>query len=356
VTKYQHTPVLLKQVIECLAPRPGGIYFDGTLGGGSYSEAILEAISPDGIVIGVDVDEDAITAARERLRKFGARAQIEKASYADVARIASHPRENGDIGTVHEIPAFAGMTRVHEIPAFAGMTRVHEIPAFAGMTSLREDDMPFNGMVLDLGISSHQVDEASRGFSFSKDARLDMRMDKGAARTAADIINEFSEVELKELFERYGEERFAGRIARAITAERKGALITRTTQLEKICYTCYPPALRRGRIHPATKVFQALRIEVNGELKNLEAFLEKAPALLKEGGRIAVVSYHSLEDRIVKTKFRELAKGGGFKILTKKPVEPSEEETRDNPRARSAKLRAIEAVIPAAGRRLHPRG
>lgn len=289
---YEHKPVLLQKVIEFLAPSPSGIYFDGTLGGGGYAEAILEAAKPDGIVIGVDVDDAAIEASFDRLKKFGGRIKVEHANYADIDAVA------------------------------------------------KRHDVKFDGAVLDLGVSSHQFDEAERGFSFSKDAALDMRMDKRGSLTAEDIVNTYSQKDLEEIFETYGDERFGRRIAKAIVDARKRGRIGRTSDLEKICYTSYPAALRHGRIHPATRVFQAIRIEVNAELKNLEKFLEDVFKTLKTGGRVVVVSYHSLEDGIVKRFFRKLAAEGGVQQLTKKPLVPSDDEIKENPRSRSAKLRA----------------
>lgn len=285
---FEHTPVLLKEVIEFLAPKSGGRYFDGTLGGGGYASAILTAVGDSGELVGVDLDDDAIVAAKQRLEKFGSKAIIENSSYAEVAKFGK-----------------------------------------------------FDGMVLDLGVSSFQFDEGSRGFSFMKDGPLDMRMDKNARTTAEEVVNKFSEKSLEDIFKNYGEERFAGRIARRIVETRRKNRITTTKQLEEICFVSYPPPLRKGRIHPATRVFQALRIKVNGELENLENFLKSAPKVLNENGRIVIVSYHSLEDRLVKINFKKLADEGGFELLTKKPVSPSEEEIERNARARSAKLRGI---------------
>ena len=286
-----HTPVLLKEVIEFLAPKEGGVYFDGTLGGGGYAEKILEASGPDGVLFGVDVDNDALVAAKKGLEKFGERAVIEKANYADVLN-------------------------------------------FADKRSLK-----FDGMVGDLGVSSHQLDLGARGFSFNSDAPLDMRVDKSGGETAGDVIRSCSCGELEEIFVKYGEEKFARRIAENVFEKKEN--IRTTLDLEKICWSAYPSKLRHGRIHPATRVFQALRIAVNGELDNLEKFIGDAPGVLRSGGRLVIVSYHSLEDRIVKLAFKGLAMGGGFKLLTKKIVGPSDDEIAANPRARSAKLRAI---------------
>lgn len=286
---YKHTPVLLKEVIKYLNPVSGGIYVDGTVGGGGYSEAILTASAPDGRVIALDVDDAAIEASRIYLARFGARASVRKGSYSDIAGVAASCPQGVD------------------------------------------------GMVLDLGISSHQVDEPARGFSFSKDAPLDMRMDMMGEMTASDIVNEYSQEDIEKIFRDYGEERFSKKIAAFIVERRKKQRLKTTFELANVCCAAYPR--RHERIHPATRVFQALRIAVNGELENLNNFLFEAPQFLKKNGRLVVVSYHSLEDRLVKNRFRELK--GAFVILTKKPIVASDEEAARNPRARSAKLRAI---------------
>lgn len=291
--KFEHIPVLLNEVIDILGPKNGGVYFDGTLGFGGYAEAILKKSSPQGRVIATDLDDDAIEASKERLAEFGERFIAVKGNFSGAADIAL------------------------------------------------ERDVKFDGMVLDLGVSSYQFDKAAKGFSFSKEGPLDMRMDKRSERTASDMVNNYSERELEEIFKTYGEERFARRIATKIIEKRNQKVLENTKELEEICFVAYPPKLRHGRAHPATKVFQALRIVVNSELENLERFLKGAPSVLNEGGKMVIVSYHSLEDRIVKRGFKGLGGLGGFKVLTKKPVVPSEKETEENPRARSAKLRAI---------------
>ena len=291
--KFEHESVLLKQVIENLAPKNGGKYFDGTLGGAGYAEAILEASAPDGILVGVDIDDLAIAASGERLKKFGSRVRIVRESYANVLKVAN------------------------------------------------ELNMKFDGAVLDLGISSPQVDEASRGFSFSKDAPLDMRMDRRLETTAADIVNSWSSEELAKIFDDFGDERFAAKIARMICTKRSAAKIETTSQLEEICWVAYPPKMRHGRTHPATRVFQALRIAVNRELDNLEKFLAEVCKCLNQGARVVIVSFHSLEDRIVKNAVKAMNMAGEVEILTKKPVEADADETEKNPRSRSAKLRAF---------------
>jgi 16S rRNA (cytosine1402-N4)-methyltransferase len=288
----KHIPVLLKEVIEYLAPASGKTYLDGTLGAGGYAEKILEASAPDGKVVGIDIDDEALKESHARLAIFKDRAKIEHQSYAEIAALS------------------------------------------------KEWGMLFDGIVLDLGISSMQVDTGERGFSFSKNGPLDMRMDKNSDLTVEYIVNAYSEDELKEIFLKFGEEKFAGRIAGKIAGQRGMKAITTTEELENICYRAYPQSLRHLKIHPATRTFQALRIAVNGELNNLEKFLCDVPRALKNGGRAVVVSYHSLEDRLVKSSFRKFAGEGKAEILTKKPVSPAEEEIKNNPRARSAKLRA----------------
>jgi 16S rRNA (cytosine1402-N4)-methyltransferase len=291
--EFKHTPVLLKEVIENLRPSKNENYFDGTVGGGGYACEILKHNGPNGKLVGVDVDAAAIAASNVRLENFKDRAIIENQSYADILKIAEAYQ------------------------------------------------LQFDGAVLDLGVSSYQLDEDLRGFSFSKDAPLDMRMSGGAALSAFNVVNEYSEKRLVAIFEEYGEERFADRIAGSIIEKRRSIPIKTTLELEEICFRCYPRQLRKGRIHPATKIFQAIRIEVNGELENLKKFLSDVPRVLKHGGRIVIVSYHSLEDRIVKTEFRQMVSSGGFEFEVKKAIRPADSEILANPRSRSAKLRCV---------------
>lgn len=319
-----HVPVLLKEVVEYLRPRPGGTYIDGTIGGGGHAEEIAEILeqrggpSPrtpvqasssgfrtapfGGRFIGIDVDSEAVEAARERLKRFGVRIEIICTNFAEIRDVIS---ERGVKGV--------------------------------------------DGILLDLGVSSHQLETAERGFSFQRCGPLDMRMDGSLKISAVDLVNSASAKELERWFREYGEERYARRIADVIVRNRKAAPITTTEQLAELVLRSVPPAARRGRspggrIHPATRVFQALRIAVNDELGNLKRFLDTAPQLLNEAGRLVIISYHSLEDRLVKRRFRELGAGGGFKVLTKKPVTPSAAEITENPRARSAKLRVMERL------------
>jgi 16S rRNA (cytosine1402-N4)-methyltransferase len=307
-----HTPVMVGEVIASLRLRPGTITVDGTVGGGGHAEAILENTAPDGILIGIDADSDALGAAEKRLARFGERTILVKGNFADMERILSEKK----IGMV-------------------------------------------DGMLLDLGVSSHQLDTADRGFSFSQDAPLDMRMDQTRAASAADLVNTLPWQELARIIRDYGEERMAGRIARAIVKERTLSPIRTTTDLARVVVRAFPPDVERQRIHPATRTFQALRIAVNDELANLRKALTDGMERLKAGGRFSVISFHSLEDRIVKNAFRDGEKGctcppdlpvcacGGkpkLKVVTRKPVNPGDAEISGNPRARSAKLRTAEKI------------
>ena len=282
-----HTSVLLQETIEQLQVQPGKKYIDATLGGGGHSEEIVRA---GGIVLGIDQDADAISFVKERLNNKITIAQ-------------------GNFENIGEIALANGFEKV-------------------------------SGVVYDLGISSHQVDEGSRGFSFLQEAPLDMRMSSTLSVTAADLVNGLNKGELIQLFEKYGEEVFARRIADAIIREREKEKITTTTQLARLVAGSYPGG--NHKVHPATKVFQALRIAVNDELFVLEKSLPQALNLLETGGRIAVISFHSLEDRIIKKTFENWEKEGKGKVMTKKPIIPSEEETEKNRRARSSKLRVFE--------------
>ncbi len=282
-----HVPVLTEETLRALAPKPGGTYADGTVGHGGHALLVLEASGPDGRLLAIDRDPRNLSVARERLAPYGGRVLFVQGSYADLPRFA---QENG-FGT-------------------------------------------FDGILLDVGFSSAHVDDPARGFSFGTDGPLDMRYDQAQETSAATIVNGWKKDELATLFRLYGEEPAAARIAEAIFHARKTERIVRTTQLADLVAAVVP---RHGRIHPATKVFQALRIAVNDELGELERVLPAATDLLAPGGRLAVISFHSLEDRIVK---QFLASRDDLDALTKRPVTASEEEVARNPRARSAKLRA----------------
>ncbi len=291
----RHVPVLFQQVIELLRIRRGGVYADCTLGMGGHSEGILRALGPEGRLIGFDRDPEALELARTRLERVC--------------------RELGD-----QAPQ---LTLVGE--AFSTIAR-HVQPA------------SLDGLLADLGSSSLHFDEARRGFSFQADGPLDMRMDTRSGVTAEQVVNEASERELADLIYEYGNERRSRTVARAIV---RGRPISTTGQLARIVASAAPP-MKNQRIHPATKTFQALRIYVNRELDEIKALLEAAPKLLKPSGRLVVISFHSLEDRLAKDSLREGAHTGIWKLLTKKPVEAEDEEVDQNPRSRSAKLRAGE--------------
>jgi len=296
--QFRHTPVLLNEVVAGLAPRTGGRYVDGTLGGGGHALAILAASSPAGRLLGIDADPSALAAAAARLAIYGERSTLVHGNFRDLARLA------------------------------------------------RECDFaPIDGLLLDLGVSSHQLDTPERGFSFANDAPLDMRLDPTRGMTAADLLNETPERELADLIYRYGEEHGSRRIARFIAEARHKRPIATTGELADLVARALGG--RHGKIHPATRTFQALRIAVNHELESLEVVLPQAVELLAPGGRIAVISFHSLEDRIVKLFFRAESGYGGagearLQIITKKPIEASATEARINPRSRSAKLRIAE--------------
>jgi 16S rRNA (cytosine1402-N4)-methyltransferase len=307
-----HKSVLQKEVAASLKLKPGGIYVDGTVGGGGHALDILEKIAPDGVLIGIDLDDDALAASEGRLKSFSLRKILVKGNFADIDRILDS----------------------------LGVKQV-------------------DGILLDLGVSSHQLDTADRGFSFSLDAPLDMRMDKGRGLKAYDLVNTLSSQDLERIIRDYGEEFMARRIAKAIAAKRKTAPIRTTAELAALIYYLAPPAVRHKKIHPATKTFQAIRIAVNDELSNLHKAIAHGVEVLKTGGRISIISFHSLEDRIVKDAFRSWEKGcicppdfpyctcgrkPKLKIIGKKPVMAGTDEIGFNARARSAKLRTAERV------------
>lgn len=304
-----HVPVLYHEVLDFLQPRSRGRYIDGTLGAGGHTAGILEASAPDGQVLAFDRDEAAIRFARERLSHLADRLHIVHASYGAMAELA---------------------------PAHG----------FAAV----------DGVLLDLGLSSRQLEDATRGFSFMQEGPLDMRFDTTQGATAATLINRLPEQALADLFWRYGEERNSRRYARAIIAARP---LHTTRELAELIEKVAPGPARRQRIHPATRVFQALRIAVNEELAELEEGLPAAIQLLRAGGRVAVISFHSLEDRYVKNLFRDLARDcicpprqpictcdtePTVKVVTRKVIVPDETEVNANPRSRSARLRVAEKL------------
>lgn len=286
-SNFSHIPVLSEELIQGLSISPEGYYLDATVGGGGHSASILTAF-PSVRMVAIDRDEWAIAAVRERLREYGEeRVEFWQGNFAEYPGIKEK----------------------------------------------------FDGIIADLGVSSPQLDQAERGFSFRQDAPLDMRMDRSQDLTAADIINYWDEAELAKIFFEYGEERLSRRIARQIVQERP---FQSTLELANAIARCVPGKYRYGRIHAATRSFQGLRIAVNDELGSLEKFIAQAPHWLKPNGKIGIISFHSLEDRIVKHRFRESAL---LKVITKKPIIAQPEEQQRNPRSRSAKLRFAERLI-----------
>ena len=307
---FKHISVLFEETIESLKIRPDGIYVDGTMGGAGHGRAICERLSEEGRYIGIDQDEAAICAGRERLEPFRDRVTIVRSNYADM------------VSVVHNL----------------GIEKV-------------------DGIMLDLGVSSYQLDHAERGFSYREDAPLDMRMDQRQSKTARDIVNEYSERELFLIIKEYGEDRFAKNIAKHIVMERKKAPIETTGQLAEIVKHAIPAKIRATGGHPAKRTFQAIRIELNQELTVLEESLNGMIDLLNPGGRLSVITFHSLEDRITKKIFKEnenpcicppdfpictCGRKSKGKVITRKPIVPGEKELEFNQRAKSAKLRVFE--------------
>ncbi len=311
MTEFHHVPIMLGDVMELLRPERGGIFVDGTLGGGGHSEGILKRLG-DGKLYGIDRDGEAIAAASKRLKPFGDKFEAIRGNFFDMQEL---------LGSV-------------------GVTRV-------------------DGILLDLGVSSYQLDAPQRGFSYHEEAPLDMRMDDRANLTAYDVVNGYSHDEFTRIIRDYGEERYAARVASAIVREREKQPIKTTTELADIIKYTIPAANRREGPHPARRTFQAIRIEVNGELEELGAAIQRAHDMLAPGGVLAVITFHSLEDRIVKQTFRTFehpcvcdpkapictcGRVPTARVLTKKPIVPGEEELESNPRSRSSKLRAIEKL------------
>jgi 16S rRNA (cytosine1402-N4)-methyltransferase len=307
----EHIPVLLREAVDLLAPRPGGVYVDGTLGAGGHAADVLRRSAPDGLLIGLDQDGEAIERCRLLLAPFGARVVLRQANYRDLPAVLA------DLGIG-----------------------------------------PVDGVLLDLGVSWFHLRSPERGFSFMLEGPLDMRMDLSAPRTAADLVNKLPRAELARILREYGEESRAGAIARAIEKERARGPITTTAQLARIVASVFPPYPPR-RTHPATLTFQALRIAVNEELDALQTGLNDIIPLLATGGRVAVISFHSLEDRIVKRTFAAAArsctcppkmpvcscgKQSELRVLTPRPVTAGTEELERNAAARSAKLRAAQKL------------
>jgi 16S rRNA (cytosine1402-N4)-methyltransferase len=294
---YLHNPVLLREVISFLNPAPGQIIVDATIGGAGHSEQILQRIIPGGMLIGIDRDEETLRLASERLKPF-------EGSFKLINKNFKHLKE-----TLKDI----------------GVEKV-------------------NGIIFDLGISSLQMEARQRGFSIKSDGPLDMRMDRNQGLTAKDLVNRLSEMELSDTIRDFGEERFHRRIAKRIVEERKKKEISTTAELTEVILASIPYRHNKYKIHPATRTFQALRIRVNDELDSINQALRESLEVMEKLARICVISFHSLEDRIVKNSFKEFKAGGVFSILTKKPLTPDENEVISNPRSRSAKLRAGEKL------------
>lgn len=309
--EFKHLSIMLQECMEGLNIKEDGIYVDCTLGGGGHSSEIIKRLSPQGLLVGIDQDTDALKAAGKRL-----------ADYSNVKYVHNNFYNIADI--------------------------LHN-----------EHIEKIDGVLMDLGVSSYQLDEAERGFSYMQDAPLDMRMNKDNDFSAYDVVNGYSVEQLHSIIKNYGEEKFAKRIAQFIVDRRKNKPIATTLELVDIIKAAIPAKARREGPHPAKRTFQAIRIEVNKELEILSKAVEDAVINLNKGGRIAIITFHSLEDRIIKNKFKELAdpctcskefpicicgKQPVVKIITRKPIEPSEEEVNDNPRSRSAKLRIAERI------------
>jgi len=293
-----HVPVLLNQVLEILEPKSGKIFADGTVGSGGHAMPIIERLAPDGIFLGIDWDEEAIKKLEVRSRKYVSQLKkliLRAGNYADLSEI------------------------------------------------LKSEKLEkLDGLLLDLGFSSEQL-ESGKGFSFTEDEPLIMTYSKDRL-PAHRALMQLTKTELAEILRTYGEERFSGRIATAIWERERGQPIKTSGELQEVIRRAVPKGYERGRINPATRTFMALRIYLNDELGNLEKFLRAVPEVTAKGGRIAVISFHSLEDRLVKNYFRDFAKGGKARLITKKPIIASDNEIRSNPRSRSAKLRAIELI------------
>jgi len=309
---FSHKSVLLDECIESLDIKPDGIYVDGTAGGGGHSFHIAKHLGKGGLLISIDQDEDAIKAASERLACYGDRVKVVRNNFSNLADVC---RELG----------------------------VEKI----------------DGLLLDLGVSSYQLDTAERGFSYMADAPLDMRMDKRSELDAWQVVNKYQESEIKRIIYEYGEERFAGKIAAKIVNARQQSPINTTGELVQIIKSAMPAAMRDGGSHPAKRTFQAIRIEVNKELNVIAPAVRSAVDLLDGGGRVSIITFHSLEDRIVKQEFSKYAKGctcpkdfpvcvcgnkPKLKIITNKPILPSAEEIEENRRSHSAKLRVAEKI------------
>ena len=292
-----HKPVLLQEAIDFLNPAPGKKIIDATIGGAGHAREIINRLIPGGLLVGIDRDSESLKIAREKLKGSEGHFNLVNRDFRHLKEI----KENLKLGEV-------------------------------------------DGILFDMGISSIQMETAERGFSIKNIGPLDMRMDRNQIFTAKTLVNTLNEEDLSRIIKDFGEERFHRRIARAIVSARKKSQIQTTTDLVEVICRSLPYRRARERIHPATRTFQALRIRVNDELPAIEEALRDAPDVLKKGGRLCVISFHSLEDRIAKNTLREFKREGTLRVLTKKPVRAKEEEVIGNPRARSAKLRAAEKL------------
>ena len=307
---FEHKSVLLYETVDSLNIRPNGIYVDGTLGGGGHAFEVLKRLGPEGRLIGIDQDADAIRAATERLEQFKDKVTIVRSNYRNISEVLSE----------------------------LGIEKV-------------------DGIYLDLGVSSYQLDTAERGFTYRENAPLDMRMDQRNEKTAADIVNDYSEMELYRIIRDYGEDRFAKNIAKHIVKARAVQRIETTDQLVEIIKAAIPAKIRAEGGHPAKRTFQAIRIELNHELEVLNDSIDTMIDLLKPGGRLSIITFHSLEDRIVKTRFRTnenpcicppdfpvcvCGKKSKGQVITRKPIVPTDDELEENKRSKSSKLRVFE--------------
>ena len=316
-TAFSHTPIMVSDVLRLLEPERGGIFVDGTLGGGGHAQAVLERLGENGRLYGIDRDDDALRAATARLASFSDRFTAIKGNFFDMKTLLLQH----------------------------GVTKV-------------------DGILLDLGVSSYQLDAAERGFSYKAEAPLDMRMDQSAPLSARTVVNEWPEEELRRIFFEYGEEKFSAKIARRIAEQREQQPIETTTELAALIKAAIPAKYRNEPQHPARRCFQAIRIAVNGELDGLSDAIQAAHDLLNVGGRLAIITFHSLEDRIVKNAFRTFenpcicpksapvcicGRKPSAKVLTRHPIVASEQEQKENSRSTSAKLRAIVRIDPEMG-------
>jgi 16S rRNA (cytosine1402-N4)-methyltransferase len=299
MTEQLHTPVMLAQVLEYLALQPGKTIVDATVGMGGHSLEIVKRITPGGTLIAIDRDKESLSMAQERLKEYSDSVEFVYGNFSDIEEILK-----------------------------------------------RLNIEKIDGIVLDLGVSMFQLTQAERGFSFTREGPLDMRLDRNSYISAYDLVNNLNEDEISNLLWSFGQERWHNRIARRVVEERQKHPITTTAELSDIVMRSIPPRFRKYhyRIHPATRTFQAVRIAVNRELEALEQVLSRTIPLVRPGGRICVIAFHSLEDRVVKWAFRKAAAEGTVKLLTPKPLTPAESEAQGNPSSRSSKFRAVERL------------